>query len=102
MTTKVVILYSQSLFAAGIESRLRHVEGLAVIRVDASEAEALQKINEVMPDVVIVDGHDRNPTCEAVIPRVLSQDNAARVISLNLNSKEISIYRREGREVMTS
>jgi hypothetical protein len=46
-------------------------------------------------DMTVILLRDRNS-------RVLSQDNAARVISLNLNSKEISIYRREGREVMTS
>ncbi|MBZ0276167.1 MAG: hypothetical protein K8I60_08490 [Anaerolineae bacterium] len=101
MTTQVVILYSQSLFAAGVESRLRSIEGLTVTRVDASDKMVLELINSLIPDVIIIDEQDTALVGEVLIPQVFSQNPSLRLVGLNLNSREINIYRREGRAVLT-
>ncbi|HBY93704.1 MAG: hypothetical protein M5U01_37390 [Ardenticatenaceae bacterium] len=100
--TRVVVLYGRSLFAAGIESRLRTIDRLEVIRVDAAETGALARISQIAPDAVIVDAHDGGFVAGTTILELLDQNGAARVIVLDLKRDEISIYRREGRLVLTS
>lgn len=101
MAMKVVILYSQSLFAAGVESHLRDVEDMEVIRLNAADQDALLGIDEYMPNVVIVDVNDRTYVNETEILRALAGRNSSCVISLDLNTNQIAIYRREERTVLS-
>ena len=57
----------------------------------------LAKICASVPDIIIVDAQDGAVKVTAMIPEILNQIKSAKVISLDLNSDEISIYRREGR-----
>lgn len=100
MTIKVVVLYSKSLFAAGIEKRLSRIEDFQVIHIDASTNDPLPLIDAARPDVLIVDVVEENPVCKAIVLQVLKQSHAPLVVSLDLNHTEISIYQRSGHQVM--
>ena len=100
-TPKVVILYSQSLFAAGVEVRLRQVGGLQVIRVDAAENDLVARIAGIAPDVIIVDELDKGLKAHVSVLEILSQAGATRVIGLDSNSSDINIYYREGRPALS-
>lgn len=96
----IVLLYRQSLFGAGIESRLREIDGLDIVHVDADDAAALAQIAALAPDVIIVDLLDRGLAPHASILQLLNQKVAKKVIGLDLTGKEVHIYRREGRLVL--
>jgi hypothetical protein len=72
------------------------------IRIDASDDDALQKLDTFVPNVLIFDSNDRKPVCEVIILHALSQYPAIRVISLNVNSEEINIFWREGKTVLSN
>ena len=99
---KIVTLYCQSLFTAGVESSLQLIKELEVIHINASETVALDQIRNLAPDVVIVDANDSRLVHVDAIFQVLGPDSAARVISLDLNSKRIDVYLRETRPALTS
>jgi chemotaxis response regulator CheB len=101
LNTKVVILHSKSLFAAGIESLLREEGGLEVTYVDAAGDEANDQIDRIMPDVIIMDVNDDDIAARAAILGILSQNNLPKMIGLSLKSHEISIYHRESRAALS-
>lgn len=96
----IVLLYHQSLFSAGIESRLRTIDGLNIVHVEAVDAAALAQIAALAPDVIIVDLLDRGLAPHSSILQLLNQKIAKKVIGLDLTGKEVHIYRREGRVVL--
>ncbi len=52
---KTAALYGNSLFIAGLETCLRDREELAVDRIDATLADAMDRLAEIGPDVIIFD-----------------------------------------------
>lgn len=99
---RVVVLYSKSLFAAGIQSQLQNKDWLEIIRIDASEKGALEQIQDVAPDVIIIDSLDGGFVSGNAISDILSRNISAKIISLDLGSTEISIYHHEIQQVMSS
>jgi DNA-binding NarL/FixJ family response regulator len=52
---RIAALYGNSLFIAGLETCLRDREELAVDRIDATLADAMERLADMRPDVVIFD-----------------------------------------------
>lgn len=96
----IVVLYYQSLFAAGIESRLRELDGVKIVRLDSSDKAVLTQINAIVPDVIIVDLLDPTLSPHASVLQLLNDSSAKKVVGLDLAKKEVHIYRREGRLVL--
>ena len=97
----IVVLYSQSLFAAGIEARLMGANQFQITRVDTSDKKAIDYLGELRPDVIIVDLNDAEAMQDNVITQFLKGNNVSKIIGLDLNSNEISIWRKEKKLVFT-
>lgn len=98
---RVVVLYSRSLFAAGIQIHLQSLDCLEVISVDAADLGALEQIQEVAPDVIIIDALDGGFVSGIAISELLSLKITAKIISLDLENPEISIFHHEIQQVMS-
>lgn len=96
----IVVLYRHSLFAAGIESRLRELDGVKIIRVDSTDTTLLAQINAIAPDVIILDLLDQALFPQVSILQLLNDSSTQKVIGLDLTRKEVHIYRHEGRFVL--
>ena len=91
---RIAVLYSHSLFAAGIEARLRDVNQFEITRVDASDIEAIEHLNETRLDVIIVDINDSGVMFNVII-QFLRGNNISKIIGLDMNSNEINLCHKE-------
>jgi AmiR/NasT family two-component response regulator len=96
---RVLILSSHPLFGQGVESLLRHEPGLEIVGWQADVDDAIERIKELQPDVVIMDSGD--PVCSPTpaVMRILREGVGTKVIGLNLQDNTVCIYRGEQRVV---
>ena len=96
---RVFILFSHPLFSHGVENLLRRESRLEIVGREADVDKAVERIKELQPDVVILDGGDpaRDPTL--AVMRILREGLGAKVIGLNLQDNKMFIYRGEQRVV---
>ena len=96
---RVFILSSHPLFSQGVENLLRQESRLEIVGREADVDKAVERIKELQPDVVILDGGDpaRDPTL--AVMRILREGLGAKVIGLNLQDNKMFIYRGEQRVV---
>jgi DNA-binding NarL/FixJ family response regulator len=94
------VLYHHSLFAAGIESRLRELDGVKIMKVESADTDVLAQINTIAPDVIILDLLDQALSPQVSILQLLNHSSTQKVIGLDLTRKEVHIYRHEGRCVL--
>jgi chemotaxis response regulator CheB len=52
---KTVVVYGSSLFSAGIEASLQRIQEFLVVQIDETQADAVEHINVLRPDVMVVD-----------------------------------------------
>ena len=90
--TRVAILNSRSLFAAGVQMLLRGVDGLELTIVAADDPEAVTKLKDLAPRVIVLDSGDAS-LGEGVVTQLLEEHPQARVVTLNLNHAGIDVYR---------
>ncbi len=90
--SRVFILYSHSLFARGVQSLLVQERGVEVVGVERDEPQAMDKIRDLRPDVILVDsGTHRRESC-LTLSEIFQEMPGARVISLSLQENGIDIY----------
>lgn len=94
---KIVVLYNQSLFSAGVEARLLGVDQFEVSHIETSEGAVLERLGDLSPDVIIVDRNDTGLLLGELIPQIRKKIHDFNLISLDLNSNEVNIYRQERR-----
>jgi DNA-binding NarL/FixJ family response regulator len=97
--TRVFILSSYPLFGQGIESLLAQEVGLEILGRETDLNQALERIKELMPDVVIVDCDDPGVSLTAPVISILKERLGIRVIGLSIQCNTVSIYRGEERLV---
>ncbi|TAK33695.1 MAG: response regulator transcription factor [Chloroflexota bacterium] len=95
MTSRVLVLYSKSLFAQGIEKVLKKLEGLDVIGIDLDQPAAMEHISDLEPDAVIVDSADLPAHNSALILRLLRETPSVKVLCLSINDGTVDIYRKQ-------
>jgi len=96
---RIFILSTHSLFSQGVESLLRRETGLEVVGREADVDNAIGRIKELQPDVVILDSGDPASDPTIAVMRILREGVGAKVIGLNLQDNTICIYRGEQRVV---
>jgi DNA-binding NarL/FixJ family response regulator len=94
---RVFILSSHALFSHGVESLLRQEPGLEIVGWETDVDRAIERIQELRPDVVIFDNNDLEVDFRLVVMRILKEGLGTKVIGLNLGDNTICIYRGEQR-----
>lgn len=96
---RVVMLLSHPLFGQGVESLLRRETGLEIVGRETDANKVMERIKDLHPDVVILDGAD--PPCERVplMMRILTEVVGTKVVTLNLKNNTMCVYRGEQRVV---
>ena len=96
---RIFILSSHPLFGRGVESLLRQETGLEIVGRETDVDKAIERIEELQPDVVIVDSADPAGDSTLVALHILREGVGTKVIGLNLQDNTIGIYRGEQRVV---
>jgi DNA-binding NarL/FixJ family response regulator len=97
---RVFILTSHSLFYVGVERLLRRETALdVVVGRETDVGEAVGRIKELQPDVVIVDSDHLAPDFAAELMGILRDVGGIKIIGLSLQDNSICIYRGEKRVV---
>jgi DNA-binding NarL/FixJ family response regulator len=98
-TKRVIMLFSHPLFGQGVETLLRRESGVEIVGRESDANRLLQRVKELRPDVVIVDGAD--PVCDPLplVMRILTEVGGTRVIGLNLKDNSMFVYQGERRMV---
>ena len=94
-TRRVLVLYSKSLFAQGIEKLLRKVEGLEIIGIDLDKPAAIEEISALTPDAVIVDTADLPARGSALILQLLRDNSSVKVLCVSVVDGSMDIYRKQ-------
>jgi chemotaxis response regulator CheB len=96
---RVLILSSYLLFGQGVESLLRQEPGVDIVGRETDVDHAMERIREVRPDVVILDGSGPAHDPTLAVMRILREGVGIKVIGLNLQDNTMCIYRGEQRVV---
>lgn len=91
--SRVFILASQTLFAEGVQSLLSEQPGITVIGAATVESDALSRLREANPDVVIVEATGDSQS--RLVAQVLEMVPGAKVLGLSLDDNCIYTYTRQ-------
>lgn len=90
--TRVVVLSGHSLFADGTASRLeQHSADVATSIVDPGAEDVIDRLQELDPDIAIIDSNDPNLSDAFAIPRIFRALPGLSMILLDSQSEEIQI-----------
>ncbi|MEE9569388.1 MAG: hypothetical protein V3W37_08385 [Candidatus Binatia bacterium] len=89
---QVLILYDNPLFADGLASILRREGGLKVESPVGRRGNRRRLIKSLRPDVVIIEGSNPRADASGVLRELWKYNTKARVVSVNLNSKDAVVY----------
>ena len=96
---RVMILSRQSAFWWGVQRLLRDGGGCDLVGWETEVDQALERIRELRPDVVLVDKGDARADNASPIMRILGEGLGMCVIALGLEENTLSLYREERRTV---
>ena len=94
---RVFLVSASTLFGRGIENLLRQELRLDVVSCEADVRLALQRIEEMMPDVVVFEESETDGGLREALTGILGRRAGTRVIGLNLHDSTICVYRGERR-----
>ena len=80
------------MFGLGLESILGHSETIEVIGQEANIDRAIERIDQLAPDVVILDGDEPPHNSMATILTILHAQSIPKIIGLNLQNNNLRIY----------
>ena len=98
---RVFIVCHNPLFGYGVQSVLSPETELDIVALEKDSDRAFERVGELMPDVVILDGEDEGQDLFALMVRTWTA-LGIRVIGLSLASNAMRIYRGEKREVRST
>ncbi|MFM8322454.1 MAG: cytochrome c oxidase subunit II [Chloroflexota bacterium] len=90
---RVLIASSHALFGQGLRRLLeeRRATGVRVVRMVSSLEQALKALDELHPDLVVVDYDDENLNREEFLARFVESEHKLRVVLLSLQSAQDAI-----------
>ncbi len=95
----VFIISNQLMFKRGLESLVRQKDGLNIIGYEADKEHAVEQIEILHPDIVILDSTGSLQDNISEILHILNKNPDIKIISLNLNSNKLSVYQVKQRPV---
>lgn len=96
---RVLVVSSFSLFNHGVESLLRNEAGLEIVGREKDVDKALERINQLRPDVVIIDTGNLLSDPASAVMRFLREGGEAKVITFSLEDNTMRIYCGERRVI---
>jgi DNA-binding NarL/FixJ family response regulator len=89
---RVFIISSYRMFGLGLESILGQNESIEVIGQEADIDRAIERIEQLTPDVVILDGDEPPYNSMATILAIQKAQSIPKIIGLNLHNNNLRIY----------
>jgi chemotaxis response regulator CheB len=80
------------MFGLGLESILGQRETIEVVGQEANIGRAIERIDQLAPDVVILDGEEPPYDSMATILALLKAQSIPKIIGLNLQNNNLRIY----------
>jgi len=96
---RIFMFSTHPLFSQGVESLLRQEPGVEIVGRETDVDNAIERIKELQPDVVIFDSGDLACNLTPAVMRILREGVGTKVIGLNLQDNTMCIYRGEQRVV---
>ena len=91
---RLLILYTNRLFAEGLASLLKREAGIEVVGIEECGESALDFVRLLEPDVIIIDSKDRVPCSKTIIPRIMQERPKVRVVFLSMSDNNIDVYQK--------
>jgi DNA-binding NarL/FixJ family response regulator len=98
---RIFILSSHPLFSAGVETLLRDEVELEFVGRETNPDQAVARIKELKPDMVILDTNYVACNADPVLLRIFQEQLGIKVIGMNLQDNRICIYHEEQRVVQS-
>jgi DNA-binding NarL/FixJ family response regulator len=92
MAIKVFIITSHLMFGRGLESLLQQESELKVIGSETNTGQALDKIKELQPDVVVIYADDVRFNSDAMITGIFKVSPQAKVIVMSIHNNLFYVY----------
>lgn len=92
---RVLVLYSQSLFAQGLQRLLENAGDFEVVGVDVDIEDAVAALKSHHPEAVVVDADDMSSGGRDLILELLREAASLQVVCLVALDGKVSLYRRE-------
>jgi DNA-binding NarL/FixJ family response regulator len=89
---RIAIVFNHSLFAAGIASRLREAGFTDVCLVDTQQINAMHKVIELNPNVVVYDSADAAMTKDLWVFAFLKNIPGVRLMQVDYAREEVQVY----------
>lgn len=89
---RVFIVSSYRMFGLGLESILGQKETIEVIGQETNIERAIERIDQLGPDVVILDGDEPPYKSLATILTIMAAQSVPKVIGLNLRNNNLRVY----------
>ncbi len=99
---RVLVLYSQSLFAQGLQRLLERSGDFEVVGVDLDLNDAVDSLRVIHPDAVVIDADDLSSGGRELLLQLLRETPSIQVVCLTAVDGKVSVYRREQRPVLRS
>jgi len=98
---KVFLIGTHTLFCEAIRTVLRG-EGIEVMGMETDQQRALERVEALQPDVILVEGDGEATGLAAAIFHFIHDKAGARLISLSFTTNQLSIYSRQQKMVSTT
>jgi DNA-binding NarL/FixJ family response regulator len=90
---RVFIISNHQMFGRGLEQILiKYKTHIEVVGQETDVERAIQRIGEIEPDVVILDGDEPPYNSISMVFRILKQHSIPKVIGLNLQNNNLYVY----------
>ena len=89
---RVFIISNHQMFGRGLERLLDYKTHIEIVGQETDVERAIQRINEIQPDVVILDGDEPPYDSSSMVFQILKQPSIPKVIGLNLQNNILYIY----------
>ena len=89
---RVLVVSNASLFGEGIEGLLRQEPGLEIVGLETDPGQAVERIKEAHPDVVILADVEAGTGLELELLRLVSEGFHMRIVEVHLATNTLCLY----------
>lgn len=93
--TRVLVLYSQSLFAQCLQRLLENAGDFEVTGVDFELQDAVAALRAGHPDAVVIDADDLNTAGRDLLVQLLRETASVHLVCLTAVEGKVTLYRRD-------
>lgn len=91
MSVSILLVDDNKMFREGVQAFLKEQDGLLVVGETGSGADALLLVNQLAPDVVLLDWQMPGMSGLVVLCKLIERKTRSRVIILSMHSDEVYV-----------